>query len=443
MNRRYDLLAALLSLMATLGVSAQTNTLTLDGAMQMAMENSPSLEIAGARLAQAVARSTQVGAAYWPSVHVPASFSRQAYPDTSTIALLSRQDSVEYYRLGLSASWTLFDGFARRNQRLSADQAEQQSEAALADSARMLLGGVAAAYHAAQLAQENLRIALADEAFNQNLLEEAELRVKAGAGSREDKLNFEVRRNAASSEVLRQRESVSSALASLADVIGLQDAALPSGTVLAGLAEASSFEMGLPETTQMVAVAGTRRPDLAAARLGVDRSESDAATAKAQRWPIMAVSGSLDGERQEDPSFESGDFGNTVGLSLNYPFIDGGQRRGRISEARALVDESVAVARALEISVAAEIRQAIAALEGAQQRLALQQRNAVTVQENRDLTEKAYRAGKQSLVRLNEAQRDLIAAEGQLALAKVALQQARVRLSVATGEILDRAAPRP
>jgi len=60
-----------------------------------------------------------------------------------------------------------------------------------------------------------------------------------------------------------------------------------------------------------------------------------------------------------------------------------------------------------------------------------------TVEKNRDLVENEYMAGQVSLVRLNEAQRDLIQQQGRLALARVALRQAWHDLRVATGEILE------
>ena len=77
-------------------------------------------------------------------------------------------------------------------------------------------------------------------------------------------------------------------------------------------------------------------------------------------------------------------------------------------------------------------------LEGAQKQLWLQRANAVLVEKNRDLVEKEYRAGSTSLVRLNEAQRDLVSAQGQLALARISLRQAWYDLWTATGAILER-----
>ena len=50
--------------------------------------------------------------------------------------------------------------------------------------------------------------------------------------------------------------------------------------------------------------------------------------------------------------------------------------------------------------------------------------------------EKEYRAGQGSLVRLNEAQRDLTSQQGRLALARVALRLAWHNLRTATAETL-------
>jgi hypothetical protein len=57
----------------------------------------------------------------------------------------------------------------------------------------------------------------------------------------------------------------------------------------------------------------------------------------------------------------------------------------------------------------AEVRRAWVNLEETQQQLVLQRTTAELVQKNRDLVEKEYAAGQAALVRLNEAQRDLVA----------------------------------
>jgi outer membrane protein TolC len=75
-------------------------------------------------------------------------------------------------------------------------------------------------------------------------------------------------------------------------------------------------------------------------------------------------------------------------------------------------------------------------LEESQQQLVLQRTTADLVRRNRELVEKEYDAGQGALVRLNEAQRDLVAAQSRLALARVGLFLAQDELRAATGESL-------
>ena len=88
------------------------------------------------------------------------------------------------------------------------------------------------------------------------------------------------------------------------------------------------------------------------------------------------------------------------------------------------------------ISTRTEVLEALAKLDSAKELLLLQRSNTDFVKQNRDLVEKEYAAGQTSLVRLNEAQRDLINAESRLALALVSLKQAWQDLKTSTGEIL-------
>ena len=90
------------------------------------------------------------------------------------------------------------------------------------------------------------------------------------------------------------------------------------------------------------------------------------------------------------------------------------------------------------IEARAEVARAIANVRRAQEQLALQRANTRLVERARDLVEKGYAAGQESLVRLNEAQRDLTTALSELALARVSLHTAWATLDAATGKILER-----
>ena len=75
-------------------------------------------------------------------------------------------------------------------------------------------------------------------------------------------------------------------------------------------------------------------------------------------------------------------------------------------------------------------------LAAAEEQVRLQRDTVQLVQENRDLAKNEYEAGESSLVRLNEAQRDLTTTHGRLAQALVSSQLQRQRLLAAAGRNL-------
>ena len=89
----------------------------------------------------------------------------------------------------------------------------------------------------------------------------------------------------------------------------------------------------------------------------------------------------------------------------------------------------------LELKVNSDVMDALTALQAALDQLSLQRTNEALVEQNRDLVEKEYKAGQGSLVRLNEAQRDLVIVRSRLALARISLRQAWIGIKTATGTI--------
>jgi outer membrane protein len=110
--------------------------------------------------------------------------------------------------------------------------------------------------------------------------------------------------------------------------------------------------------------------------------------------------------------------------------------QSQVSEARHRKVELEKSLEELTLSVSSDIRSSAASVAMAQTQVALQRENVELVQRTRDMVEKEYNAGQESLVRLNEAQRDVTTARSNLALALVALRQAWIELETRTGMIL-------
>jgi outer membrane protein TolC len=346
-------------------------------------------------------------------------------------------DPETYYRTGLTATWLLFDGFARKYRISAARFGLAESRHGQNDARRLLLSAVGEAFFNAQLLREGVRIAEADEAFNQRQLADAQARQRVGTGSYSDVLNFKVLINSARSSVIQARQTLKAALHGLAALMGYPSGAFPGPVRLAELVPATSAELNPPAAPALIQTAFTLRPDILQQTSLVARTASAVKESQAALWPQVNLFGNLEGDRTGNTHFENDDFGNALGLNLTYNLFEGGRSRARIKESQSRKREAHNLLLSLKNEVAGEIRQTLSQLTSASKQLELERENAELVKENRDLVEKEYSAGQTSLVRLNDAQRQLTQADVRLARARVALRQAWVRLDTATGEIIN------
>ncbi|MCP4748129.1 MAG: TolC family protein [Desulfobacteraceae bacterium] len=419
--------------------------LDLKTAAQIALKKSPTLAAAQARLEQARLAVKQAWAAYWPSLDAKFSgsqveMSKNDYEYQSALAGLfgsSLDNPQMHYEAGLTASWLLFDGFARKFSKLAAEQGEKLGSEASDDVKRMLLSSVTSAFLSAQRSEENIAIANADLEFNRRLLKEARFRYEVGSGALSDVLNFQVKANSSQTELILARHRLKTAMIGLAALLGLPEAKLPDHLELSKLSPATVTELEQPVIGDLLETAYRLRPDLKQNNWALEQAGSEVQIAKANYYyPSVSLSASYNGEREENAHFESDDFGNVVALSLSYNIFSGGLFRARHQQARVKLHEVQKAYEDLKINVTSQVRNTAARVDSAQQQLALQRESAKLVKKNRSLVEKEYKAGVGSLVRLNEAQRDLTAAQFRLAAARVELRQAWYDLLNATGEIL-------
>lgn len=421
--------------------------LDLKTAARIALVGNPTLAAAEARVRQAMERVKQAKADYWPRLDLTALGARVWLSDNDlkTNLAMARlldpaatvDDPEDRYNTGLVASWKVFDGFARKFANASARYGRDQSQAALDDSRRLILFSVATAYFAAQLIRENVDITRADEEFNQRRLVEAEARRRVGTGSLSDKLNFEIRINDARATRIQAERNYEAAIYALAALLGLQEASFPPTVKLAPLKDETKDELAKPDAEELIVYARKHRPDIRQSEFGIQQADAQVRIARSRFYPNLNLSAGYDGTHTDNLRLEEDDYGAFVGLSISYNLFSGGADRARVKEARERALELEKSLENLRITVSSEVRDSLAQLLSAQEQLRLQRINAELVQTNRDLVDKEYTAGQASLVRLNEAQRDLVTARSRLALALATLRQAWFNLETDTGHILE------
>lgn len=415
--------------------------LDLKTAQRIAIKGNPSLDASRERVIQAKQQLIQARAAYFPRIDANGSKIRSIMSENDYIYNQSLNstidDTTDIYNAGISASWTLFNGFQREYTHLSARYGKGNSIQSRNNVLRLLLFQVAASYYNAQLARENINIAKANEEFNQRQLAETEARYRVGTGSLSDVLNFKVRINSAKSQLIAAKRGYEVALYGLASLMGIPDARLPDHIKLSKLEDETGDELVTPETATAVQYALEHRPDLIRNNFLFKQAKANVGSARAGFYPTISITGSIDGDRTNDREFEREDFGEMILLNVSFNLFSGGHTMSKVSEAKSRLRESERNIDDTTISIISDVKSAATLLKAAQEQLALQRDNTKLVQQTRDLVEKEYTAGQGSLVRLNEAQRDLVNAQSNLVLSLVSMRQAWEGLKSSTGEILS------
>ncbi|MCC7292280.1 MAG: TolC family protein [Phycisphaerales bacterium] len=447
-------------------------TLTLEQAEGVALRSNPDIDAALARFEAAQARVGQAQSAFWPLIafghksartfHTPASRNRlalglQTAPvlaqqtssesliDLSTILNALRRplfggndatgdrNSFSEHSASMSVSWTVYDGFVRDARERAAKHVEDAARSSREDARRLILQAVRTAYHQAQLGEEQLRIARADETFSREQLDVTRKLFEAHKVGGADVGNFELRATAALANVTAAEAVRDTGLVLLAELMGVSGAAFPERVQLSPLSPESVEELAAPDGDAWIARAAEHRPDLRQFHSLVRSEEENIAAARGLYQPIVSVSGSWGFDRTSNLEFSNDDQSTAAAFELRWDLFTGGLRRQTVLEAAARKREAEALLRSRRLAVEADVRRAIIDVEQAQREIALQEQSVRISMENRRIVQEAYQAGKETLTRLNEAQRDYIAADAELALARIRLRQAWTSLHAAAG----------
>ncbi len=459
-------------------------TLDLKTAQREALANNPSLLEVGAQVAQARAQVKQVRSLYFPQLDAGYSAAYVWISDADREAVQETLDSnedtivgldnfvsggsfdlprrtirnqrrtlrhnladieearadlegpAENYSIEITAGYLLFDGFSRKFTNAMAKFGRGEIEEAQREAQRLLLSAVAQSFYGVQLARENIEVALADAGFNRRLLNDAKARRARGKGATSDILNFEVRLRVAQTALLLAVGDHEAARLALALLMGRPGGLLPDDTFVSGLAAETPEEMAVPDAGHALRYALEHRPDLVQRAFGVQRAKAGVKQRYGEFYPQVSLFASWGASRTGDSKFREDDFSTALGLNVSYNLFSGGRRRAQLTEAKHAQRAAEFGMNDAELKALSEVRNALLELGISQQQLILQRATTEYVQKNRDLVEKGFNAGKAALVRLNQAQRDLVDAQVRLTLARVSVRKSWYELRTATAESL-------
>jgi multidrug efflux system outer membrane protein len=323
----------------------------LDKLIDMALEYSPTLATAHARLDTARQSVRLAGAESGARVDAVGDASRQRLSDNGLFPpeLLGFY-WYDQYDLGLQASYT-FDWWGK--QKDSVDAAIDQAHAAQADktaAALMLASSVADTYFGWQADQSRLQLAREHEAtiVREDSITSARIRAEVDPAD-------EVNRTALSLAAVREQiatleGSAKLRIVTLAALVGRSSADLPGLTAK----PLPAISNGLPDGVKIDLIA--RRADLTASRWRVEAAEKSREGVRAEFYPDVSINALI--------GLQSRDLGTLLlygsrvpdfGAAVHLPIFDAGRLKARYGASQAAIDAAVASYQDTLVSAARDV----------------------------------------------------------------------------------------
>ena len=413
----------------------------LDQLIAQALESSPSIAIAEARLGRSRGMLRQQEANLLPQVGASATYLRYRLPlpdvsdaisasaDPTTIPKIPNKIDGGLWSGGFDATWEidLFGG--KRRQRDASRAQAEAAEAQLADAQISLAAEVAQAY--IDLREQQQRVILSNRAtiLDRQSLALTEQQFRQGAASREDLERLRAQLAQTRSQELPLAAQVEQSLNRLAVLIGREPGFVDADLVKPAPVPRPPARLPVDDPASML----RRRPDIRAAERQIAASTAQIGVSEAARFPTVSLLGmiGLGGPSLGDLSVK--DFTAIGTPMLRWNFLDFGRARSQVRQAEAQRDEALEQYRQTVLQALQDAENSLAQFRGQRGALASRiegQRAAATAAE---MVRQRREQGAASTIDLLDSQRQRNNADQQLAQAYAKIANGYVAVAKSMG----------
>jgi len=377
---------ALLSHLAPGQAPSGPVTITLDQAIQMALEHNHNLLAVRTTIQQSEAQEITANLRPNPTLFTDWEYLPLVHPGGGVLDYL--HDSTEG-DIGVSY---LFERGKKRQHRLqAAKDATAVTRSQVADNERGLTFQVAQLFINVQLAQSTLDLAQQDLKSYQDTVEISELKYKSGGISENDFLKIKLQLLQFQQDVQQALLARVQALSDLRQLLGYES--VPAEYAVTGVFDYEPLSLSFGD---LEAKALGNRPDLRAAVQWV--------TAAGSQHELAKVNGKVDVTAAANYSHVNGISAMTFNVSVPLPVFN--RNQGEIARTRYAIMQAQQQQSAAQGQVKTDVRDAYEALQSSD-RVAQYFRSGYldVSQKNRDISEYAYRRGAASLLDFLDAER--------------------------------------
>lgn len=400
----------------------------LDRLIDEALAGTPTLELADARVRQAIAQAGLADAARQPTVAASGQYSGIRIPESiAPDPLGGSYKGIFLLGLNFKYSPDLWGGQRARWQ--AALGQARASEVEAQDVRLLLASNVAKAYVGLAQAFAAFDVATAERQRSSGLLDLGRQRVRAGLDNQLSLRQAESAVAAAEAQQQAAQQQIDAARNALAALLGKGpdrglDVSKP--TLLAAPAT------GVPDVVPSELLG--HRPDVVAARWQVEAASHDIRASKAAFYPtvnLSALVGLAAGSLGD--LFNSNAFVAQGGPAISLPIFDGGRLRSQLASSDAQYDVAVANYNQTLVGALREVVDALQAARALDAQIASTIRARDAAQAAITLASQRYRAGLGTQLDVLAAQRPLLQLDQQLALLRAERLATSVDLDRALG----------
>lgn len=384
----------------------------------------------------AEANATRANAGMLPTVNLSAGYSGSIYNrNTTTNDVVSKERDITDHSLtaGISAEWTIFNGFKiltnyKRLQELR-NQSTTQTRIAIED----YVADIVAEYY--NYVQQNIRMR---NLHNAVMLSRERLRIvherwAIGGASRLELQQAQVYFNADSAQSLKQRELLATSRIRLNQLIAsedvdksfyVRDTAIH---VNATLNKDSLWSSTLRTNQTLLRAAQERR-----------LAELDMKSVSSRDFPYIRLHAGYDYAQNRPGSGTTtrrDNYGADFGVTLGFKLFDGNRKRER-TVARINLDNADLARQRLELNLKADLANLWQAYQNNLRLLSLERQNLITAQENHDIAHERFLLGDLAGIEMREAQQSLLDAEERILAAEYDTKLCEISLRQLSGSIL-------
>ena len=308
---------------------------------------------------------------------------------------------------GVGLDWTVFDGFSMFADYKRLKELEQQGKIVAKGQILTTISDVISAYY--NVVKQQQLVVASDSAINVSTyrLRIADNKLEIGRGSKLDVLSAKVDYNTDTSNYLQQKNLLNNYMVTLNQLMA-RDA-----NIKFSVANDMSIDNNL-NYTELATQSESLNPELQNAVISKKIAELNLKSIKGNRYPVIAVNGGYDFNRNANPtgfSIQSRSNGLTYGLTASIPIFNGFLQRQNERNAKIEINSTELTIEKTRQAIAAQLTTAYQTYSTYLELVKLERGNVDIANQNLDITLEKYRLGSIAPLELREAQRNALNAQ--------------------------------